>query len=272
MRQILRLFTVTSTAILLSTACKKETTETISDNTAPNEVSQAVLAQIKGLGFGTGSVQKVEGGYIVEGDILLTADHLNSKPANEFLRIGNEEQYRTSNTVYGLPRTITVRVSTSMPNYTNYVNATNAAISRYNALGLLIKFSRVTSGGNIVINPAPSGAPYLASAGFPTDAGNPYNQVLINDFYLGSCASGTKTSVVAHEIGHCIGFRHTDFMDRSYSCGGSVVNEGASTVGAKLIPGTPSGPSAGSWMLACIACGADRPFTSYDKIALNYLY
>ncbi len=61
-------------------------------------------------------------------------------------------------------------------------------------------------------------------------------------------------------------------MNRSYSCGGSAVNEGASTVGAKLIPGTPSGPSAGSWMLACISCGGDRPFTSYDRIALNYLY
>ena len=272
MKTISRTFAVAFTGLLLLTACKKEATEEISDNAASNEISQEVLGQIKKLGFGTESVQKVDGGYIVEGDILLTPKHLSSKSANEFLRIGNEEQYRTSNTVHGLPRTLTVRVSTSMPNYTAYVNATNAAIARYNALGLLIKFTRVTSGGNIVIKPAPSGASYLASAGFPTDGGNPYNQVLINNTYLGGCGSSTQTSVVAHEIGHGICFRHTDYMNRSYSCGGSAVNEGASIVGAKLIPGTPSGPSAGSWMLACISCGEDLPFTSYDKIALNYLY
>lgn len=272
MKTIFKSFAVAFTGVLLLTACKKEATKEIWEDTASDNISQEVLGQIKKLGFGTGSVQKVDGGYLVEGDILLTPKHLSSKSANEFLRIGEEEQYRTSNTVYGLPRTLTVSVSTSMPNYTAYSNATNAAIARYNALGLLIKFSRVRSGGNIVINPAPSGATYLASAGFPTDGGNPYNQVLINNTYLGGCGSTTQTSVVAHEIGHCIGFRHTDYMNRSYSCGGSAVNEGASTIGAKLIPGTPSGPSAGSWMLACISCGGDRPFTSYDKIALNYLY
>jgi len=271
MKTIFKLFAVAFTGVLLLTACKKEATKAISDD-ASNEISQEVLGQIKKLGFGTGSVQKVDEGYIVEGDILLTPKHLSSKSANEFLRIGDEEQYRTSNTVYGLPRTLTVRVSTTMPNYTAYVKATNAAIARYNALGLLIKFTRVTSGGNIVIKPAPSGASYLATAGFPNDDGNPYNRILINNTYLGSCGSSTRTSIVAHEMGHCIGFRHTDYKNRSYSCGGSAVNEGAGTVGAKLIPGTPSGPKAGSWMLACISCGEDRPFTSYNKIALNYLY
>jgi hypothetical protein len=77
---------------------------------------------------------------------------------------------------------------------------------------------------------------------------------------------------MAHEIGHCIGFRHTDYMDRSYSCGGSATNEGASTVGAIQIPGTPSGPDANSFMLACIGSGMNRPFNNNDKTALSYLY
>ena len=77
---------------------------------------------------------------------------------------------------------------------------------------------------------------------------------------------------MAHELGHCIGFRHTDYMNRSYSCGGSAVNEGASTVGAVHIPGTPTGPSSGSWMLACIGSNVNRPFTSADRTALAYVY
>ena len=91
--------------------------------------------------------------------------------------------------------------------------------------------------------------------------------------YLGS-NPGTNYlgTILAHEMGHCIGFRHTDYMNRSFSCGGSAVNEGASTVGAVLIPGTPSGPVSGSWMLACIGSGQNRPFNSSDIVALNYLY
>jgi hypothetical protein len=65
--------------------------------------------------------------------------------------------------------------------------------------------------------------------------------------------------------------RHTDYYDRSYSCGGSAVNEGASNVGAILIPGTPSTANAGSWMLAC-SNGGNRTFNSNDIVGLNYLY
>ena len=61
-------------------------------------------------------------------------------------------------------------------------------------------------------------------------------------------------------------------MDRSYSCNGSPVNEGDGGVGAILIPGTPSGPDANSWMLACIGNGINRPFNNNDKTALSYLY
>lgn len=253
-------------AVLCITACKKNATPA----TEPQAIPQEVLSQIKNLGFGTSAVQKVEDGYLVEGDILLTPEHLKSKPVTQFLRVGKEEQYRTSNTVLGLPRTITIRVSTALP--AAYITAVNAAIARYNALNLLIKFSRVTSGGHIVINPSPSNATYLASGGFPYDNGNPFNQILVNRKAMDSWAANTKTSIMAHEIGHCIGMRHSDYYNRAISCGGTAVNEGASNIGAKLIPGTPNYAEAGSWMLACIGNGMNRPFTNADKIALNFLY
>jgi hypothetical protein len=72
-------------------------------------------------------------------------------------------------------------------------------------------------------------------------------------------------------MGHCIGFRHTDYFDRSYSCGGAADNEGDGGVGAIHIPGTPTGASARSWMLAC-SDGTDRPFNADDKVALAYVY
>jgi hypothetical protein len=74
-------------------------------------------------------------------------------------------------------------------------------------------------------------------------------------------------------MGHCIGFRHTDYMDRSYSCGGTPINEGGDTtgVGAVYIPGTPTGPDA-ACMLSCLTSISERPFNPNDVIALNYLY
>jgi uncharacterized protein GlcG (DUF336 family) len=246
-------------------SCQKSSTP----KNEQEEVSSAVKSKILALGFTDDNVQKTDEGYLVEGDIIITEADLNSVPDNVFLRIANDEQYRTNNLVTGLPRNITVRVSSSLP--ASYVTATNAAIARYNAQGLRVTFSRVTSGGNIVISAAPSGAGYLASAGFPS-GGNPYNSVRVNRSYLDTWNANTVTSIIAHEVGHCIGFRHTDYMSRQYSCGGSPVNEGASTVGAVHIPGTPTGPSAGSWMLACIGNGVNRPFTSSDLTALNYIY
>ena len=129
----------------------------------------------------------------------------------------------------------------------------------------------MTSGANISI--VKGNGSYLASAGFPTSTGQPYNQVKVNSRAIGNNPNQNYlATILAHEIGHCIGMRHTDFADRSYSCGGSPTNEGASTVGAVHIPGTPTGPDPNSWMLACIGSGQNRPFNANDKVALNYLY
>jgi hypothetical protein len=164
---------------------------------------------------------------------------------------------------------------------TAYVQGTDLAISRYNALNGQLTFQRITSGTpDITIvgfNQGPQGGYItLGSSGFPTSSGDPYNQIKMNtnQYAYGSNPDVNYVgSVIQHELGHCIGFRHTDYMDRSYSCGGRKVNEEKppSGLGAVLIPGTPSGPDANSWMLAC-SNGGNRTFNANDVIAMNYLY
>jgi hypothetical protein len=257
-------------AVVVIVSCSKT-----KDVTPANDISAEVKAKIQALGFSTSSVVKDADGYIVEGDILLTDEYLNDAPAQSLLVVANEEQYRTTNLVKGLPRTITVLVSGLG---TAYIQGTDLAISRYNALGLGITFQRVSSGkGDITIqgfNQPPSGGFItLGSAGFPTRQGNPYGTIKMNtnQYAYGSNPDPNYVgSVIQHEMGHCIGFRHTDYMNRAYSCG-SGGNEGASNIGAIHIPGTPTGPDANSWMLAC-SNGGDRTFNNNDKVALNYLY
>lgn len=233
-----------------------------------NEVSADALSKIAALGFSTDNVQLADGGYLVEGDIILHDRDLNSSPTGTSLRIAEVEQYHTFNLVCS-PRTITVSSSGKINAAVS--SAIDGAIARYNAENIGLTFQRVASSGDINVTIV-NGGPYIASAGFPTSDCKPHNEVKFNKMYQ-NYSSGFLTTVMAHEIGHCIGFRHTDYMDRSYSCG-SGGNEGQETtgVGAVHIPGTPTGPDAKSWMLACLSSSTDRPFNTNDKVALGYLY
>jgi hypothetical protein len=255
-------FSLAAIAVTLFSCQKQESP------VANEPISQDVLTAISKAGFSTEGVIREEGGYVVEGDIFINDNHLRTQPQWGTLTIAQTEQYRTNNLVTSLPRAITVSISNKLP--ASYVAALDEALGRYNAQNLTITFSRVASGADISL--VSGNGSYLASAGFPTSGGDPYNQVKVNARAIGNQPQSTVASIIAHELGHCIGFRHTDYMDRSYSCGGSATNEGASTVGAVLIPGTPSGPDAGSFMLACIGSGQNRPFNNNDVTALKYLY
>ena len=96
------------------------------------------------------------------------------------------------------------------------------------------------------------------SGGFPS-GGNPAPGFTLVPNVINSSNVNYIATIMAHEMGHCIGMRHTDYYNRAYSCGGSASNEGASSVGAILIPGTPSSAEPNSWMLACVGNGVNRP-------------
>lgn len=87
-----------------------------------------------------------------------------------------------------------------------------------------------------------------------------------------SYSAGVNAHVVMHEIGHTIGFRHSDYYRRKISCGRGG-NEGSSGIGAILIPGTPSTATVGgSVMNACFRSSETGQWTSTDITALNVLY
>lgn len=171
------------------------------------------------------------------------------------------------NAFTGLPRTIKIGYTGTKSSLST---ALTNAVARYNNQGLLLSFQKLTSGTVNIILSDVSGTSYIASAGFPSN-GNPYSSIKFNTAYS-TWSSSTLTSVIAHEIGHCIGFRHTDYMNRQYSCGGSYYNEGSAGIGAIHIPGTPTAADPNSWMLACIGNGVNRPFNTNDITDLRYLY
>ncbi|RYY99988.1 MAG: matrixin family metalloprotease [Chitinophagaceae bacterium] len=261
-------------SLLTLASCKKDAKES-----APaGGVSTEALAQIKALGFSNEGVQKVAEGYLVEGDIVLTNEQLAGMGTSNEIIYAQEEHYRTTNLVNtSTYPTIKVALNnSSSAHQAAFSAALDEAIRRYNALPLRVKFQRVSSGANTTVVAYNEVSNVLGSAGFPTSSGAPYSQVKMNTYHYSTGTGSTNVNyiatIMAHELGHCIGFRHTDYMNRAYSCGGAYSNEGTAGVGAIHISGTPTGASASSWMLACVGSGVNRPFTSADQTALNYVY
>lgn len=282
MRHFSRLAALVCIAALSFTACQEN-----SELDVVEQVPQTVIDQIIDMGFDTQGAEVVAEGYRVEGDIIIRPEDLDSHWGHAHK--GNDKQYATNNlvstsgnrviTVY-IPEGTSGRGKNKSSGFNaNYVAALDDALGRFNAENLAISFQRVTSSSADIVftrlGKRDERRGVLGSAGFPTAGGDPYNQVRMSgiiDTNFGWSRSAIAT-VMAHELGHCIGFRHTDYFDRSISCGGGFSNEGASNVGANHIPGTPTGASASdkSWMLACTG-NENRPFNNDDKAALNFLY
>lgn len=215
-----------------------------------------------------GTVDEV---YMIEGDIELTKEQM--REIKEAMASGLK-QYRTSNLVSS-PQVITV---TGLSGYGGGYDLSSRmrtglqwAINNYNRLNIGLTFSLSFSSNlnaDMVVyrNPGNSGAG--GSAGFPS-GGNPYKWVQI---YTGmdNYSNNVNEHVMTHEIGHCLGLRHTDYFSRA-SCGQNS-NEGSAGVGAIHIPGTPTGIDWASVMLACFSSNEDGEFGFYDEVALEYLY
>jgi predicted Zn-dependent protease len=257
-------------------SCKKDA------QTPKGQISSETLSAIEQMGFSTYGIEKTSTGYLVEGDINLSDKEVTDKTTSPNLIIANEEQYNTFNLV-SITKHPTIKVAlnnTSGKDNNSFSAALDEAIKRYNAQSLHISFSRVdpSQSPDITVVAFYQVSNTLGSSGFPTSTGDPYNQIQMNTYWYTDATDATNINyigtIMAHEMGHCIGFRHTDYMNRAYSCGGRKQNEGQSTtgVGAVHIPGTPTGGDPNSWMLACVGSNVNRPFNSNDIIALDYLY
>lgn len=259
---------------MLTYSCQKESL------TEANEVPQLVIDQLTEMGFNPDGIEAIDEGYRIENDIIITKEFLAT--AGHQHNVPDIEQYSTNNLVStNGSRDISIYAPTGRKGYSaGMLAGLDEAIARYNAEGLEITFSRASSSrsADIVmkrLSKRDERRGVLGSAGFPTASGDPYGQILMSGILESSYGLSTDgiATIIAHEMGHCIGFRHTDFFDRSISCGGATSNEGTAGIGANLIPGTPAGASAnqGSWMLSCTD-GSNRDFNNDDQTALDFLY
>jgi hypothetical protein len=179
-----------------------------------------------------------------------------------------EEQYRTNNVV---SPTLT-KICINGPAFTGvFGTALDMAIQNYDELPLTFAMARTPSANcsftiNALIDPNMNGG----VAGFPAN-GLPFGQITIGG-QLSQYGMDVIEHVITHEIGHTIGFRHSDYYNRTISCGVGG-NEGDAGVGAIHIPGTPTAASSGgSIMNSCFRSFETGEFSPSDITALRTVY
>lgn len=110
-----RTLLVMTIATITVVSCKKNENSNVPPTTknSTSSLTKEEQITIAKAGFSPTDAAKVAGGYLVEGDIFLTLSALQAQKelvASISGKGPKTEQYRTTNTVTGLPRVIKVKV------------------------------------------------------------------------------------------------------------------------------------------------------------------
>ncbi|ARV09091.1 peptidase M10 [Winogradskyella sp. PC-19] len=243
----------------------------------------ALLNSIKSLDIDVGTVSvgnfhlpdgTVEERIYIGNDITFTRDELELLINPE----SNGRQYRTFNLVEGANRTIDILGYTggSQALSSKAQTALQWSVNNYNNLNTTLQFN-LTFGTNfqaadMVVYDNTVNTPNSQGgvAGFPNSSGEPNKFVQI--YNIEQFSTNVNEHVITHEIGHSVGFRHSDWFDRLSCPASSQGNEGTGSDGAVHIPGTPTGRDLTSVMQACFSTSEDGEFNGNDIIALEFMY
>jgi hypothetical protein len=229
--------------------------------------NEEIISNLVEAGFPADDIMVADGAVYVGRDA-----HVTLESSREMLQSGKQtaEQYQTTNIVGTSVTKICIVPTSQFNSYSRLSAGLDLAIENYNSQGLRITLQRGGTGCTATIS-AKTTSGVGGSSGFPK-GGKPYGTINIGTG-LESYSVDVNEHVITHEIGHTIGFRHSDYYDRSISCGGAASNEGASNVGAIHIPGTPTtATTGGSVMNSCFRSNESGEWSSSDRTALNYLY
>lgn len=218
------------------------------------------IAMIEFLGFDTSDLIEEGEYYVVEGCILLEKAHLA-----DYVAPSTRQWHTGSSVSRNNVSNVSVRISSNLS--TDWKNAIADAINEWNNIsGTDIRITVTTSTtANLSIQEISAGNSYIAQATWPKNGA--IGPIIRVNTYYNYISYAEKKYTIVHEIGHCLGLRHTNWQ--GYEPQSAYDSESGQNINAVLIPGTPQ-TDANSVMNRIV-----RPwqgFSSYDLVAIRHLY
>lgn len=266
------LFYVAILTLAFSCSKEKDFKDLKGADTTTDESLNQYIPVLKKLGFNTKLVQDYGTSILVEGDIAFRKDYLDSLSKSPVFNSQNKQtMFSTAFLTRAAVSNITVYTNGSLP-YEWMLALQDAAAHWKDLTGSVITINYSSgSSGTILVT---SDYGYLdintiASAGFPTNPSTPYAQVNVNlDYNNGNITYPQKVFNLVHELGHCIGFRHTNWVARNEASSGAFSNYQAAW---DINHGTPT-TDPNSVMNGGAADNQWTYFSTYDVLASELVY
>ncbi|WP_046745042.1 M57 family metalloprotease [Kordia zhangzhouensis] len=219
--------------------------------------SHPVVQLLYSRGYERGTIYETEEHFLAPPD-LLYSKNIDDYDLNDMGNNGAEQAYNTGKLVSLERMRINVFLDNSLGAdlQTQSVNAMNALNGINNCALFFVRVfnanqAHITVRSDFGVEPTN----VLGRAGFPSN-GRPFDTVTLNVDRLDDFGADIRRNTIIHELGHCVGLRHTDWRANRES---SAVN----------IPGTSENDS-GSIMWHTINGG--NPFTNGDLTAFRALF
>ncbi|SFD58162.1 Dual-action HEIGH metallo-peptidase [Chitinophaga sp. CF118] len=231
-------------------SCKKE--EASTQPQADGSIA-SLTDYLTGKGFKAEDIVFKDGKFTIEKDIVITSEEVAARMKNESNSGTPQTEQRRNTYIISNTYNTNVKLYIEPDVPAAWKTAVQGAVANWNAVnGTRLGMSIVTtlSASNTRIFMGFESANWIARAYLPTSNGRPGVSVEINSNF-NSLAASQKLFAITHELGHTIGFHHT--------------NQTSGT----LIPGTPS-VDANSVMNSFVLNW--NGFTAGDVLATQILY
>lgn len=252
-----------SALILFLFSCKKNVTS----SQDPAGTDNSVYEYIKKLGYSDSDIKDEGDRYRVDGDIIFDK---NASPDFSIFDKAKTEQYGGANYVgYNEQPFVSVHIEQAMQVYAPEINE---AIALWNNVpNCRLKFNVVGLSVNarIRIQQASLQPGVCGEAYFPQN-GLPGAFARFSPGLLSILSYSQRVSLFAHELGHAIGFRHTNWQNVEGVA--NWTDPAGAAVAAMHIMGTPTGDDPNSIMNGNSCGAAVTTLSAFDILAMQFLY